>query len=110
MPRVSRPVPFGYGVAMAGKIPEETKLDWLRLSRSEHVGPHTFRMLLARYGSARAALEALPGLARRGGASSAPRIYSRENAEREMRAMALLGVGFVALGEADYPARLAVID
>jgi DNA processing protein len=67
-------------------------------------------MLLARYGSARAALQALPNLARRGGASSAPRIYSRENAERELKAMAILGVEFVALGEAEYPARLAMID
>jgi len=95
---------------MAGKISEETKLDWLRLIRSDHVGPHTFRMLLARYGNARAALEGLPDLARRGGAAGPLRIYSRENAERELSAMGAFGVSFVALGEAGYPQRLAMID
>ena len=69
---------FGYAPHMAGKISEETKLDWLRLIRSDHVGPHTFRMLLARCGNARAALEGLPDLARRGGAAGPLRIYSRE--------------------------------
>ena len=48
--------------------PSET-LDWLRLIRSENVGPITFYQLLARFGSAAAALDALPDLARRGGRS-----------------------------------------
>jgi DNA processing protein len=95
---------------MAGKISDETKLDWLRLIRSDHVGPHTFRMLLARYGGARAAIEALPDLARRGGATGSPRICSRESAERELNAMGMLGVDLVAIGEADYSQRLAMID
>jgi DNA processing protein len=101
---------FGYAPCMAGRISDETKLDWLRLIRSDHIGPHTFRALLARYGGARAALDALPDLARRGGASGPPRIYSRENAERELAAMATLGVGLLATAEADYPQRLAMID
>jgi DNA processing protein len=95
---------------MAGKVSDETKLDWLRLIRSDHVGPHTFRMLLARYGGARAAIEALPDLARRGGAAGPPRICSRESAERELNAMGMLGVDLVAIGEADYPQRLGMID
>ena len=44
------------------------RLDWLRLIRSENVGPVTFRHLLRRFGSAGAALAALPDLAQRGGA------------------------------------------
>ena len=43
------------------------RLAWLRLIRSENVGPIAFRKLLARGGSARKALELLPELARRGG-------------------------------------------
>src|SRR5258708_22709042 len=43
------------------------KLDWLRLIRSENVGPVTFYQLLARFGSAAAALDALPEIARSGG-------------------------------------------
>ncbi|MGA9428830.1 MAG: DNA-processing protein DprA, partial [Xanthobacteraceae bacterium] len=59
---------------------------------------------------ARAALEALPGLARRGGGNAAPQIYSRDEAMREIEAARKLGVGFVAIGEADYPLRLQMID
>lgn len=43
---------------------EEDRLDWLRLIRSRRVGPATFHRLLAEHGSARAALAALPEMAR----------------------------------------------
>src|SRR5213592_1059664 len=79
-PRVSRyltPPGSATLACMAGQISDETKLDWLRLIRSDHVGPHTFRMLLSRFGGAGAALAALPDLARRGGAAGPSRIYSR---------------------------------
>jgi DNA processing protein len=101
---------FGYPTGMTAKISAETKLDWLRLIRSDNVGPRTFRALLYHYGGARAALEALPSLARRGGATGAPRIHARESAERELAAMQALGVGFLAMGEPAYPQRLAMID
>jgi DNA processing protein len=94
----------------AGTLSDEERLDWLRLIRSDHVGPRTFRALLAHCGGARAALAALPELARRGGAARAVRICSRQDAERELRAAASLGVRLVALGEGDYPQRLAMID
>jgi DNA processing protein len=92
------------------RISEETKLDWLRLIRSEHVGPRTFRLLVTHYGGARGALKALPDLARRGGATAPGRICSRENAERELAAMEALGASFLAMGEPEYPYRLAMID
>jgi DNA processing protein len=101
---------FGYPAGMPAKISEETKLDWLRLIRSDNVGPRTFRALLNHYGGARAALEALPDLARRGGAAGPARIHPRENAARELAAMQALGVGLLAMGEAAYPQRLAMID
>ncbi len=47
---------------------DEQRFDWLRLIRSENVGPRTFRALVNQFAGARAALEALPELARRGGA------------------------------------------
>jgi hypothetical protein len=61
-------------------------------------------------GSARAALAALPHLARRGGATRAARVCSREDAERELGAAKALGVTFIAIGEPDYPQRLQMID
>src|SRR5437763_10925763 len=89
---------------------DEERLDWLRLIRSENVGPRTFRALLAHYGSAQAALAALPALARRGGATGLARICSRDEATREIDAARSLGVSYVALGEPEYPARLSMID
>ena len=41
---------------MSGKLSLETKLDWLRLIRSDNVGPRTFRALINHYGGASAAL------------------------------------------------------
>jgi DNA processing protein len=92
------------------RLTDEQRLDWLRLIRSENVGPRTFRSLLQHSGSARAALAALPDLARRGGAGKTARICSREDAEREMEAARDLGVRFVASGEPEYPVRLQSID
>jgi DNA processing protein len=91
------------------RLSDEQRIDWLRLIRSQNVGPRTFRALLNHCGGARAALEALPGLARRGGGST-PQICSRESAEREIEACRKFGVALVALGEANYPRRLQMID
>lgn len=90
-------------------LTDEQRLDWLRLIRSDNVGPRTFRELLRHCGSARQALEALPKLVRRGGGVS-PRVFSREQAEAELKAARAHGIEFVALCEPDYPPRLAMID
>jgi DNA processing protein len=96
--------------AAAAHLTDNQRLDWLRLIRSDNVGPRTFRALMKHYGGARAALSALPDLARRGGATRRVRIPSRHDAERELAAARSLGVALVALGEPDYPQRLAMID
>jgi len=103
---------LGGGRALSDRVrlSDEQRLDWLRLIRSDNVGPRTFRDLVNHFGGARAALEALPGLARRGGAAHPARICTREEAEREMTAARARGIEFVALGEPDYPARLMMID
>jgi DNA processing protein len=94
----------------AVRLTEEQRLDWLRLIRSDNVGPRTFRTLINHYGGARAALDALPELARRGGALKPARIFSREEAEQELVASRRVGIAWVALGEPEYPARLRMID
>ncbi len=98
------------GSAGGVKLTDSQRLDWLRLIRSENVGPRTFRALVNHYGGARPALERLPELARRGGAQSPGRICSVEEAEREVEAASRIGAVFIALGEPDYPARLRMID
>ena len=91
------------------RLTDEQRLDWLRLIRSEKVGPRTFRALINQFGGAGAALEALPDLARRSG-RPALRSPSRAEAEKEMARAARLGVRFVAMGEPEYPKALQAID
>ncbi len=98
-----------YGRA-APSLTDEQRIDWLCLIRSENIGPRTFRTLLNHYGSARAALDRLPDLARRGGAARTPHVYSRADAARELKASSAKGIYLAALGEPDYPRRLAMID
>ncbi|MEP9351251.1 DNA-processing protein DprA [Xanthobacter sp. KR7-225] len=88
----------------------EQRLDWLRLIRAENVGPRTFRVLINQFGGAAAALQALPGLARRGGRLMPPKVPSRAEAQAEMEGLARLGARLVALGEGDYPATLRALD
>lgn len=90
-------------------LSDAERFDWLRLIRSENVGPITFFQLLGHYGSAGEALRALPELARRGGRRAPLRVWPRAEAERELEAVAGLGARLVALGEAEYPQALAAI-
>lgn len=98
------------GFAESAPLTDEQRLDWLRLIRSENVGPRTFRALLKHFGSARGALAALPDLARRGGASRPARICPVEDAEQEMAAAQRKDIMFIASNEPGYPARLRMID
>ncbi len=80
----------------------------LRLLRSPHVGPATFHRLITRFGSARAALPALPELAARGGAGY--RMAPAEAIEAEFAGAARSGARHVFHDEADYPLALLAID
>jgi DNA processing protein len=89
------------------------RLDWLRLIRTDRIGPVTFHQLLARYGSAAAALDALPALVRQGGrpdAAAALTLFPADAARREIEALGRLGARLVAACEPDYPAALAAIE
>ena len=91
-------------------LSDDQRIDWLRLIRSDNVGPRTFRSLINHFGSARTALARLPDLARRGGAARPGRICSEDNARGELAASKRLGVSLIAPGEAGYPPRLATLD
>ena len=92
------------------RLSDAQRLDWLRLFRTENIGPRTFRALINQYGGAEAALEALPHLARRGGRLIAPRIPDRAEAEAEIAALARLGGRIVVSLDADYPAALRALE
>ena len=82
---------------------------WLRLARTENVGPVTFRNLMARFGSATAALEELPRLAARGGGKTFV-LPGADETERELDALARLGGRMLASCEGDYPRGLAALE
>jgi DNA processing protein len=88
---------------------EAEQIARLRLIRSDNIGPVTFRHLLARFGDARRALEALPDLTRRGGGRP-PRIATAAEAEAELRAIAAFGAEPLFWGLAPYPRLLSEID
>lgn len=94
------------GIALTDK----QRIAWLRLIRSDNVGPVTFRDLINHFSSAETALEMLPELSRRGGSTRAIRIASREDAERELALAARHGARFLGIGEPDYPPLLHQID
>ena len=83
---------------------------WLRLWRSENIGPRTFQSLLARYGTAEAALDALPELIRRSRPGRPIRIATPAEIEAELAAAEKLGARFICRDEAGYPPLLREID
>ena len=94
---------------MAAPTPVSEARDKLRLIRSANVGPVTYFQLIARFGSAAAALDAVPNLAARGG-GRAPQIASIAQIEAEMRAVEKLGARYLFVGEGLYPPLLANLD
>lgn len=91
-------------------LSDAERLDWIRLIRTENVGPITFHRLMEQFGSARAALDALPELARRGGRAKPLRVASKAEAEKELTANKRLGARLICACEPDYPEPLAAID
>lgn len=89
---------------------DSEKIDWLRLTRTENVGPVTFYQLIARYGSAAKAIEALPELSRRGGRAKPLIPPSRTEAEREYKALVKIGGQIVTAACAAYPLALSTLD
>ena len=84
-------------------------VDRLRLIRTSGIGPIAYRQLLLRFGSAQAALAAIPDLARRGGGRT-PTICSKEAAQRELDAAEQAGAHYLVLGQGPYPRALAELE
>lgn len=88
----------------------EEKLDWLRLSRTNNVGPITFYKLLEIYGTATKALEALPELSKKGGRKKPLIAPDISKITREYEALQKLGGDIICAGEPAYPLALAATD
>ena len=89
----------------AGPPSNAERVAWLRLARTPNVGPVAFEHLLQRCGSAAAAIDALPGLARR-----PVDIPSAAEAEREIEDGDRLGARLVCGADAAFPPLLAALD
>lgn len=88
---------------------EDEALIWLQLIRSRRVGPSTFYRLLAEYGSADAALSALPDIAAKAGVKDYTP-HSEIDTRREYLRGCEAGARLLAIGTPDYPRALARID
>ena len=91
------------------ELSSDERLAWLRLIRSENVGPITFFQLLGRFKTAQNALDALPELARKGGRKKPIRICPLAEAKREAEAVSAFGGRLLAACEPDYPPALRMI-
>jgi len=80
----------------------------IRLLRSPNIGPIGYRQLLARFGDAGAALDALPDLAARGGAPYRPAPADR--IEDEIAEVRRAGARYLFHDSPDYPALLAQLE
>ncbi|MBB3951126.1 DNA-processing protein DprA [Aureimonas jatrophae] len=92
------------------RLGNKVLLDWIRLIRSENVGPITFRHLVSRFGDPSAALQALPDLAMRGGARRPIVPYPSDAAEAELRVAERMGAWFLDLDDPLYPQTLRAAD
>ena len=81
----------------------------VRLIRTPTIGPISYRQLIGRFGSAEAALAAVPDLAARGG-GRAPTVFSADAARREMERVEQVGARYLLIGQGLYPRLLAEVD
>jgi DNA processing protein len=88
------------------RLSDRQRLNWLRLIRTENIGPVAFRDLIMFCGSAASAIERLPDLNIRGGGAKPVRVTPLEDAERELEAIERMGARLVGMGEPDYPQQL----
>ncbi len=96
-------------MSQGGPAPAE-RVDWLRLARTETVGPVAFWRLIERFGTARRALAAIPDLARRAGRATPLAICTTGEAEDEIAKGETMGARLLCAGEPAFPAMLTALD
>ena len=89
-------------------LSQEEAFARIRLLRSPNIGPVSYAHLLARFGSAVEALEALPDLGKRGGRQY--RAAPQDSIEREIDAVRAAGARYLFHDQAEYPRLLGEIE
>jgi len=95
---------------MTAPLTETEKLNWLRLIRTDNIGPITFYKLIEQYGTATKALEALPELSKKGGRKkelTAPPLFL---IEKELNALYKMGGDIICAADTLYPLALGAIE
>ncbi|WP_299307419.1 DNA-processing protein DprA [uncultured Croceicoccus sp.] len=85
-------------------LPQAEAFARIRLLRSPNVGPVTYRQLMARFGTAQSALEAMPDLAARGGGRY--RVAGADRVSAEIDAVRAAGAKYLFEDSPAYPALL----
>jgi len=85
---------------------DKEKIDWLRLARTETVGPITFHRLLAKYQTATKALEILPALTK----NKPIKICDVVSAERELEMLSKHKGQMIFACDANYPLALSSLE
>ncbi len=92
------------------KLSDKEKVNWLRVIRSENIGPVTFNTLLKNFGSIEKIIEIVPELSLRGGKNKPIKISSQSEAEKELENTRKVGGDIIALCEDEYPKLLKSIS
>lgn len=90
-------------------LSQEERIAWLRLVRSEHVGPATMEKLMCFFEKPSEALDALPELAARGGQIAKIKLCSKSVAQKEMDDLQLVHARFIYSCDIEYPILLGKI-
>lgn len=96
--------------ALPDTLDDKEKIAWLRLIRTENVGPITFYQLMESFKSASRAIEALPTLSRKGGRLKDLKLFDEFAAMEEMEKLSRLGGEMIFASEKAYPLSLAAIE
>jgi len=93
---------------MLTRMDDKDLIDRLRLIRTSHIGPVTCQLLLRRYKTPKAALQAILELSARGG--RALKLCSKDVAEKELSQIRKSGAELICHGQEQYPASLLPFD
>ncbi|TMV94817.1 DNA-protecting protein DprA [Thioclava sp. BHET1] len=99
---------FSYPTPFTPPTTEDDDLSVLRLTRSRRVGPTTFHRMIQEHGTARAALAALPEVAKAAGVVEYTP-FPEEAARAEIKAGRRAGATLICFGSPAYPRLLAQI-
>lgn len=91
-------------------LSDQQRKNWLRLARTENIGPITFHRLLDRFGTAEKALEALPELSQKGGRKKPLTPPPEAQIDKEIQMVQKSGGILLTAADPDYPVSLAALE